>query len=226
MYIAGLRRGRGDSTVFNIMRLSSLFALSPLMLAAALAARDLQPVALPVPQTGGGMPLMQTLQERASRREFAPAPLPAQVLSNLLWAAWGINRPASGGRTAPSAMNRQEMDVYVSTADGVFLYDAKNNLLQPVVPDDLRALAGTQAYVATAPVNLIYVSRATGPGEDQAGGIQAGLISENVYLFCASEGLATVVRASIDRDALAKALKLPPAQKIILAQTVGYPKKP
>jgi nitroreductase len=171
---------------------------------------------------------MQTLQERASRREFAPDPLPPQVLSNLLWAAWGINRPDTGGRTAPSAMNRQEMDVYAATADGVFLYEAKEHRLKPVTKDDLRALTGTQAYVATAPVNLIYVSRASGgtaADQAQAGGIQAGLISENVYLFCASAGLATVVRGSINRDALATALKLPSAQKIILAQTVGYPKK-
>jgi nitroreductase len=201
----------------------------PLVLAAALAAQDLPSVALPAPQTSGGKPLMQTLQERASRREFAPDPLPPQVLSNLLWAAWGINRPDTGGRTAPSAMNRQEMDVYAATADGAFLYEAKEHRLKPVTKDDLRALTGTQAYVATAPVNLIYVSRASGgtaADQAQAGGIQAGLISENVYLFCASAGLATVVRGSINRDALAKALKLPSAQKIILAQTVGYPKKP
>ena len=211
------------------MRISLLFVPLPLVLAAALAAQDLPPVALPAPQTSGGKPLMQALQERASRREFAPDPLPPQMLSNLLWAAWGINRPDHGGRTAPSAMNRQEMDVYAATADGVFLYEAKEHRLKPVTKDDLRALTGTQAYVATAPVNLIYVSRASGgtaADQAQAGGIQAGLISENVYLFCASAGLATVVRGSINRDALAKALKLPSAQKIILAQTVGYPKKP
>lgn len=211
------------------MRLSSLFAPFALLCAAALAAQEIPPVALPAPQTSGGQPLMQVLQERASRREFAPDPLPRQVLSNLLWAAWGINRPDTGKRTAPSAMNRQEMDLYVATADGVFLYEAKEHRLQPVTKDDVRALTGTQAYVATAPVNLIYVSRASGGSpEDQAlyGGAHAGFISENVYLFCTSEGLATVVRGSINRDALAKALKLPSGQRIILAQTVGYPKKP
>jgi nitroreductase len=210
------------------MRLSLLFAPLPLVLAAALAATELPPVALPAPHTSGGKPLMQALQERASRREFAPDPLPPQVLSNLLWAAWGINRPDTGGRTAPSPMNRQEMDVYAATADGVFLYDAKNNRLQPVVRDDLRALTGLQPFVASAPVNLIYVSRASGGSaadQAQSGGIQAGLISENVYLFCASEGLATVVRGMVNRDALAKALHLPSPQQIILAQTVGYPKQ-
>ena len=171
---------------------------------------------------------MQALQQRASQREFAPDPLSPQVLSNLLWAAWGINRPDSGRRTAPSAMNRQEMDVYVAVAAGVYVYDAKNLRLAPVVQGDLRALTGMQSYVATAPVNLIYVSRAGGgSAEEQAlnGGIQAGLISQNVYLFCASEGLATVVRGSVNRDALAKALQLPAGQKIIVAQTVGYPLK-
>jgi nitroreductase len=184
---------------------------------------------LPVPQTSGGKPLMQALRERASRREFAPDPLPPQVLANLLWAAWGINRPDHGGRTAPSPMNRQEMDLYVALADGAFLYDAKNNRLQPVAGDDLRALTGLQPFVGSAPVNLIYVARAGGgSAEDRAmyGGIQAGLISQNVYLFCASEGLATVVRGMVNREPLAKALKLPSDQRIILAQTVGYPAKP
>jgi nitroreductase len=211
------------------MRKSALSALSVIFLAAALAAQDSPTLALPAPQTGGGKPLMQVLRERASRREFAPDPLPAQVLSNLLWAAWGINRPDHGGRTAPSPMNRQEMDLYVALPDGAYLYDAKNNCLQLVVRQDLRALTGLQPFVGSAPVNLIYVSRAGGgSAEDRAtnGGIQAGLICENVYLFCSSEGLATVVRGMVNREPLAKALKLPPEQRIILAQTVGYPKKP
>jgi nitroreductase len=206
-----------------------MFALFVVCVWAAAAAPNPQPVALPVPQTSGGKPLMQALRERASRREFAPDPLPPQVLANLLWAAWGINRPDHGGRTAPSPMNRQEMDLYVALADGAFLYDAKNNRLQPVAGDDLRALTGLQPFVGSAPVNLIYVARAGGgSAEDRAmyGGIQAGLISQNVYLFCASEGLATVVRGMVNREPLAKALKLPSDQRIILAQTVGYPAKP
>jgi nitroreductase len=193
-------------------------------------AQELQPVNLPPPQMAGGMPLLQALHERKSQREFAPDPLPPQVLSNLLWAAWGVNRPDSGKRTAPSAMNRQEMDVYVALADGLYLYEAKVHRLKPVTKDDLRALTGGQAYVGKAPVNLVYVARSGGgPGsaEDKAifAGSHAGFISQNVYLFCASEGLATVVRGMVDRDALAKAMKLGPDQKIILAQTVGYPPK-
>jgi nitroreductase len=192
------------------------------------AAQELQPVTLPPPQMDGGLPLLQALHERRSQREFAPDPLPPQVLSNLLWAAWGLNRPDSGKRTAPSAMNRQEMDVYVALAGGTYLYEAKTHRLLPVVKDDLRALTGTQAYVGTAPVNLIYVSRASGgSAEDQLlfGGAQAGFISENVYLYCASAGLATVVRASVNRDALGQALKLGPGRRIVLAQTVGFPAK-
>jgi len=193
-----------------------------IFLSAAAAAQELSPVVLPKPQMEGGRPLMQVLKERTSQREFAPDPLPPQVLSNLLWAAWGVNRPESGKRTAPSAMNRQEMDVYVALAEGVYLYDAKEHGLKLVVAGDLRALTGTQPYVGTAPLNLVYVSRG---GDAAGGGIQAGLISENVYLFCSSERLATVVRGSVNREPLAKAMKLGPDQKIVLAQTVGYPPK-
>jgi nitroreductase len=203
--------------------MSKLSIIIPLAIfLSAAAARDLSPATLPAPQTSGGRPLMQVLKDRTSQREFAPEPLPTQVLSNLLWAAWGVNRPESGKRTAPSAMNRQEMDVYVAGADGVYLYDAKEHRLKPVVAGDLRALTGTQAYVGTAPLNLVYVSRG---GDAAGGGIQAGLISENVYLFCSSEGLATVVRGSINREPLAKAMKLGSDQKIVLAQSVGYPPK-
>lgn len=196
------------------------------VLAGAVAAQEFSPVVLPAPQMAGGMPLMQALRERQSRRDFAPTPLPPQVLSDLLWAAWGINRPDSGKRTAPSAMNRQEMDVYVVRSDGAYRYDARSHRLLPVTGDDLRAQTGVQPFVSVAPVNLVYVSRATGGrAEDRLiyGGSQAGFISQNVYLYCASEGLATVVRGSVDRAALARALRLPPGRTVILAQTVGYP---
>jgi len=186
------------------------------------------PVDLPKPQTTGGKPLLQALSERRSQREFSARDLNPQTLSNLLWAGFGINRP-DGRRTAPSAMNRQTIDVYVLRASGAYIYDAAKNRLQPVAGGDLRALAGTQDFVATAPLNLVYVSdyakMAHEPAADQAafGGAEAGFVGQNVYLYCASEGLATVIRASIDKSALAKALKLRPAQHIVLAQTVGYP---
>ncbi|MEJ2287933.1 MAG: SagB/ThcOx family dehydrogenase [Deinococcales bacterium] len=185
--------------------------------------------ALPTPKKTGGRPLMQCLAERHSERAFAAAPLPEQVLSNLLWAAWGINRTEAGKRTAPSANNRQEIDLYVARADGLYLYDAAHHALQPVLPADVRAATGRQEYVGTAAVNLVYVADTTrmkATTEDQVNfymGADTGFIAENVYLFCASEGLACCVRAMIDRDALAEIMGLHPEQRIVLAQSVGYP---
>jgi SagB-type dehydrogenase family enzyme len=173
---------------------------------------------------------MRVLKDRASSREFAARPLPPQVLSNLLWAAFGINRPESGRRTAPSAVNWQETDVYVVLPDGAYLYDAKANSLQPVAAGDLRGLAGTQDFVGRAPLNLVYVADFARMGNASPeskvfnSAADTGFIAQNVYLFCASEGLATVVRGSIDKTKLAQALKLRPDQRITLAQTVGYPK--
>ncbi|MBI4874996.1 MAG: SagB/ThcOx family dehydrogenase [Acidobacteria bacterium] len=211
------------------MRPRSLLFCIPL-LAAAAAAQDLKPIELPKPQTEGGMPLMQALKARASAREFSAEKLPPQTLSNLLWAAWGVNRP-DGRRTAPSASNRQEIDIYVALPEGLFLYDAKAHQLQPVVAGDLRGKTGSQAWVSEAALNLVYVAdyAKMGKGSDQdkapMAGADTGFISQNVYLYCASEGLATVVRAGVNRDALAPAMILRPEQKIVLAQTVGFPKK-
>ncbi len=186
-------------------------------------------IQLPNPQREGGKPLMSALNDRMSARAFSDEKLPMQTLSNLLWAAFGINRP-DGRRTAPSAKNWQETDIYVATADGVYLYDAKKNALDPVEMKDIRAMTGLQPFVKDAAVNLVYVAdyskvNEAGPSGQLLVGADTGLISENVYLFCSSEGLATVVRANVDRDALAKELKLRPDQKIMLAQSVGYPKK-
>jgi len=205
-----------------------VWALAAVM-APVLGAQELKPVNLPAPQTDGGRPLMQALRERKSTREFSSEKVPAQVLANLLWAGFGVNRP-DGRRTAPSAMNWQEIDIYVVMAEGTFVYDAAKNQLVPVTTGDLRSLAGTQAFVATAPVNLVYVADTSKVSSDAGSkelltGADTGFIAQNVYLYCASEGLATVVRASVDRDALGKALKLKGTQKIILAQSVGYAKK-
>ncbi|HQQ60452.1 MAG TPA: SagB/ThcOx family dehydrogenase [Kiritimatiellia bacterium] len=186
-------------------------------------------IPLPSPRMDGGMPLLQALKQRQSARAFSPNALPEHVVADLLWAAFGINRPDTGKRTAPSARNWQEVDVFAITADGAYLYDANANVLKAVAAGDLRKLAGVQGFVGTAPLNLVFVAdtaRMTGSSpEDQAlyAGADVGFISQNVYLFCASEGLATVVRGMVDRDALAKALNLPDHKKIILAQTVGYP---
>ena len=186
-------------------------------------------IQLPNPQKEGGKPLMAALSARMTARTFGGEKLPMQTLSNLLWAAFGINRP-DGRRTAPSAKNWQETEIYVATADGVYLWDAKKNTLETILTKDIRAMTGTQTYVKDAPVVLIYVADYTkvnaGDFDKQIlVGADTGLIAENVYLFCASEGLATVVRAAIDVGPLAKELKLRPEQKIILDQCVGYPKK-
>ena len=213
------------SFILSLSALTLLYASVP-------AAEVLKTMVLMKPQTDGGRPLMQVLKDRSSSRSFSGEKLPPQVLSNLLWAAFGINRPDSGGRTAPSAKNAQDIDIYVAMVDGLYLYDARTQTLVPVLAEDVRALTGRQPFVKDAPLNLIYVAnlaRLTGSSQedkDLYSAADAGFISENVYLYCASEGLITVVRGSIDRQALATVMKLRPDQKIILAQTVGYPKKP
>jgi nitroreductase len=194
-------------------------------------AQELKPISLPSPQTNGGKPLMQALMERHTTREFSSEKLSPQVLSNLLWAAFGINRPETGKRTAPSAMNWQEIDVYVATADGLYVYAAKGNKLDPVLAEDVRGATGMQPFVKDAPLDLVYVADLARTGKSSAEdknfytAADAGFIAQNVYLFCASEGLAVVVRGSIDRAALAMAMKLRPDQKILLGQTVGYARK-
>ena len=217
-----------NSSACRIARL----ALAVLLMGPSfISAQEPKTIQLLPPDMDGGRPLMRVLKDRASSRNFSTEKLPPEVLSNMLWAAFGVNRPESGGRTAPSASNSQETDIYVAMSEGVFLYDARANLLKPVLPDDIRGLTGRQAFVKDSPVNLIYVAdlskmtRAAPTDRDSYAAAHAGFISQNVYLFCASEGLATVVRASIDRPALARAMRLRPDQKITLAQTVGYPKK-
>jgi len=215
------------------MRVPFLSALIiALLLCGAVAAeQQLTSQQLPAPQTESGRPLMQVLKERSTSRSFSARKLPLQVLSNLLWAAFGVNRPESGRRTAPSAKDRQEIDIYVAMAEGLYVYEAKTHVLQPVLAVDIRAMTGRQSFVADAPVNLVYVAdlgrmgKVSKEEQDLYSAADTGFISENVYLFCASEGLATVVRGSVDRETLAKAMRLRPDQKIILAQTVGYPKK-
>ncbi len=193
------------------------------------SAQAQKPIDLKPPSAGNSF--LQLLAKRSSSRDFSSEPLPLNILAGLLWAAFGVNRPESGRRTAPSASNRQEIDIYVAASHGLYLYDAKANVLKPILADDIRALTGRQAFVKDAPINLVYVSDYTrfdkGTEEEKLvySAADTGFISENVYLYCASEGLATVVRAGIDKPALAKAMKLRPEQKIIFAQSVGYPKK-
>ena len=183
---------------------------------------------LPPAQQWGGKPLLEALNERRSGREFSPQPLPAAVLSNLLWAAFGVNRPQTRGRTAPSAHDWEEIDIYVALASGLYVYDADRHLLRSRLARDVRAQTGLQSYVADAPVNLVYVAdlsrmvQASSEEQAQYAGPDAGFIAQNVYLFCASEGLATVVRGMLDRPALARLMGLSARQQIILAQSIGY----
>ena len=145
-----------------LMRKSAL--LLTLAVCIAVQAQDLKPIQLPAPQTDGGRPLMQVLKERKTQREFGPEKLPMQVLANLLWAEFGINLP-DGRRTAPSAMNWQEIDIYVAMGDGLFLCNAKSNRLEAILAHDVRAATGTQDFVATAPVDLVYVADLSKTGQ-------------------------------------------------------------
>jgi nitroreductase len=186
-------------------------------------------IKLPDPDTEGGIPLMQALKERRSDREFSAKELPLPVLSNLLWAAWGMNRP-DGHRTAPSARNIQDIEVYAAMRDGLYIYNAEEHQLRKILNEDIRAATGNQDYVREAPLNLIYVvDSSKGDVRDTAlaeflSGAHAAFVAQNVYLFCASENLSVVVRGNIDKTALRKSMKLRPDQKITLAQSVGFPK--
>jgi nitroreductase len=187
-------------------------------------------VELPPPRTDGGKPLIQALRLRRSIREYADKPLAAQVLSDLLWAAFGINRPAMGDRTAPYWRHVMVIDIYAAMADGVWLYEPKRHALIPHLSTDIRAQTGTQDFVGTAPLNLIYVAHGERmqdiSAEDRRlyASVDTGFIGQNVYLFCASEGLASVFRGAVDYQTLAKAMKLGAGQFVTFAQTVGYPK--
>jgi SagB-type dehydrogenase family enzyme len=201
-----------------------------ILMSGILLAEEPQSVALPAPVTEGGKPLMQCLNERHTTREFSSDAVNSQVLSNLLWAAFGINRE-DGRRTAPSAMNNQETDIYVFLPEGVHLYDAKAHSLKQVLAGDHRAAAGGQEFVKDAPINLMYVADLSKMGDmsdaDKAlySAADVGFIAENAYLYCTSDGMNCVVRGWVDREAVAKLLNLRPDQKVILAQTVGYPRK-
>jgi nitroreductase len=173
---------------------------------------------------------MEALWERRSTREYSELPLEPQVLSDLLWAAFGINRRATGERTAPFWRHRMVIDVYVAMADGVWLYEPETHSLLPYAAGDIRAQTGIQDFVATAPVNLIYVAHGERMSELLSAerrlyaSVDAAFIGQNVYLFCASEGLATVFRGALDTEALGRTLQLDVDQFVTFAQSVGYPK--
>lgn len=185
-------------------------------------------VKLPTPDKHGGMPLMEALAKRRSTREFQRKPLPLPLLSNLLWAAYGVNR-RGGSRTAPSAVDSREIDVYLALAGGAYIYDAKSHSLKIVSGSDLRRVTGYQDFVDEAPLDLVYVAdhkrmRMVPVNQRESyASASVGAIAQNVYLYCAGAGLATVIRAWIDRSAVADALGLSHEHQVLFSQTVGYP---
>lgn len=199
-----------------------------LLSCSVLAQNDL--IELPAPEKTGGMPLMDALDQRHSARDFSNASLSDQTMSNLLWAAFGINRPESGKRTAPSSHNVQDIEIYLTTKDGAYRYRPEKHALQTVSEKDLREFMGKQDFTKDAAVNLVYVSdfnKFEGDGGEQLkreiAGTHCGFIGQNVYLFCASEGLNTVFRAWIDAELIHEKLGLKPHQHVMFSQSVGYP---
>lgn len=201
---------------------------------------DLQPIELPQPEKEGGKSVLAALQERKTMRNISPKPLPSQMLSNLLWAAFGVNRGLASfnkpGRTAPSASNSQEIDLYVSLSEGIFLYEAVPHRLAPVAAGDFRGRAG-RGRASTAPVSIFYVAdlsrydlgpdqpdRAIGDPEVQKSYYytDTGFIAQNVYLFAASQGLAAWFH-NCDKENTVSEFNLKTTQRILFAQTVGYP---
>jgi nitroreductase len=216
------------------LRFSSLitFTVYTFLAAQNIQAQD---ITLPAPNKTGGKPLMQALNERQSIRTFSKDNLTQQQLSDLLWAGWGINRPADKKRTAPSARNVQEIDVYVALSSGLYLYEAESNILKQIHNKDIRSLTGTQDFVAEAPLNIVYVADMAKLGKKEGDEIKdsnllssyanTAFIAQNVYLYCASENLGCVIRGMVPKDKLAPEMGLRSNQVIILSQTVGVPKK-
>ncbi len=206
-----------------------LLAGAAAMAAPAIARAENGSIELTAPRQSGGKPLTDALRLRHSTREYADRPLPPQVLSDLLWSAFGVNRP-SGDRTAPYWRHIMVIDVYAAMADGVWLYEPKSHALLPHLKADIRALTGMQDFVGIAPLNLVYVAHGermqdVAPAERRLyASVDTGFIGQNVYLFCASEGLATVFRGAVPYEKLEQALQLGPGQFVTFAQTVGYPR--
>lgn len=210
--------------------LASLFLIALSQFPGLVNAQD---IVLPEPAREGGMPLMQALNERHSTRTFTKEELTPRQLSDLLWAAWGYNRKEEKKRTAPSSRDFQEIDVYVSMASGLYVYDAAKNILKQVHNRDIRALCGSQDFVAKAPLNIVYVADMAKVGKKEGDTVtdtdllsswaNTGFIAQNVYLFCASEKLGCVIRGMIPKEKLAPEMGLRSNQFIILSQTIGVP---
>jgi SagB-type dehydrogenase family enzyme len=206
-------------TIFKLL----IFSLSTICFSQNVKTFKLLP-----PDKIGGKPLMQALNERHSSRDFIDKSLTDNQLSGLLWAAYGLNRLDENKRTAPSAHDKQEIDVYVTMDSGAYVYDAVNHALIEITPTDIRSSTGSQAFIKTAALNLVYVlnkEKSSSKDEVEAiawGSVTTGAIVQNIYLYCASENLGCVVRGWFDKNELAKSLKLSENQVILLTQTVGY----
>jgi nitroreductase len=213
----------------RMLTISMICAVFAMCSALSAFGQEHKPIPLPDPKLDSNKSVAQALRERKTTREYG-GDLSAQVLSNVLWAAFGINRPDSGKRTAPSAKNWQEIDVYVVTKQGVYLYDPKGNALVPVLAGDFRPLTYTQAdRFKEAPVDLVYIADLAKTDVEEGAAMllvamDTGFIAQNVYLYCASEGLPTGFRVSMPKDELSQAMKLRPAQRIMGAQSIGLPK--
>lgn len=205
------------------------FLLTALLFITVMNAQELKVIKLSAPDKARGTAVMKALSDRHSDREFAAKELSLQDLSDVLWAANGINR-ADGKRTAPSALNKQDIDVYVLLKEGAYLYDAKAHVLNPIAKGDHRAaVGGSQDYPKTAPACLVMVSDLSrfGNVSDQTkmmAAMDAGIVSQNINLCCAGIGLSTVPRAYMDKEALKKILKLTDSQVLMMNNPVGYPK--
>jgi len=204
------------------------FLIIAFLINIASVAQELLPIKLLPPQTKKGKSLMEALEGRCTTREYSDRAMSLQDISNVLWAANGINRAKEMKHTAPTAVNWQEIDVYAVLGKGIYLYDPHDSTLYPVVKGDLREQAGTQEYVKTAPLNLIYVAdyakmkSAEEAKKESYASADAAFIAENVYLLCAAFDMGCVVRASVDREKLSVTMKLRSEQKIVLGQTVGF----
>lgn len=198
------------------------FVLPFLALTALAITVQAQDIALPAPQTAGGKPVFDAMKQRQSTRELAETPIDRQTLADLLWAAWGFNREDK--RVIPTALNKQELDVYVFLPDGVYRYDPKANKLVLIAKGDHRKSAGKQDYVHAAPLNFIYVADRSKAASETVSYVSCGAAAQNVYLACASKDIGCTVRTSIDAEELKKLLKLTPSQDALVGQTIGQKK--
>ena len=208
--------------LFIVVVLMTTFATAQTNINAPIDLTTFDTIKLISPDTLGGKPLMQVISHRKSDRVFESKNLSLKHLSEILWVANGVNR-ANGKRTVPSAMAQYPLQTYAVLANGIYFYNPQKHQLEPLVKGDFRNLAGKQAFVDTAPLNLLYIAKARNANDNfQMAMMDVGFCGQNVYLYCASEGLKCVIRAGAREAELLKAMNLDSNYKFILAQTVGY----